>query len=398
MVSCVDPMEASGPQVTSRVVRRELPLATQPTLDLLFVVDSSPAMAPHRVALLDNAARFIADLETSPGGLPDLHIGVATTDVGTRGADDLDSQARGDCSADGDAGVMLAARTVAGNVLTDARLADGTRQRNYAGTLAEAFTASVALAGTTGCSFPRPLEAMRRALESPVNAGFRREHAYLGVVFLTSQDDCSFSRSTFLDGADPFSCISNAAELVSIADYAGFLKSLTADPAKIVVAGAFGPSTPFVVDPALRTVEPSCTIDQRSAKPGVRLQAFLDQFPNRSSFTSLCQSDLSEALEVFAQLVKVALGVPCFEVPIPDADLATPGDQFDCAASLRHEFADHTDERVLPECASGSAGTCWRIDTDQRFCPSGTGQLVRFDHAFSVSSRSSRAIIECVVQ
>ncbi len=97
-VACAEPAAPQGPFITSRVVRKEALLPRRAALDVLFVVDSSPAMAAHRQTLVANATRFIDMLETNGGGLPDLHLGVVTTDVGTRGALDASSTAHGDGS------------------------------------------------------------------------------------------------------------------------------------------------------------------------------------------------------------------------------------------------------------------------------------------------------------
>jgi hypothetical protein len=59
---------------------------------------------------------------------------------------------------------------------------DGARERNYTGSLADAFV-QLGDVGTAGCIYTRPLEAMRRALgDKPANAGFYRDDAALAVV------------------------------------------------------------------------------------------------------------------------------------------------------------------------------------------------------------------------
>jgi hypothetical protein len=406
ITSCAEPAEPTEPTVTSHVVRREIPLQRHVQLDLLFVIDSSPAIATHRPTLVANARTLVDVLGTIPGGPPDLHLGIVTTDVGTRGAGDSTSTAHGDCSPDGDAGAPLIEGSVTGRFLSDAPQLDGSRVTNYTGELGQIVQASFdRIAAGTGCSFVRPLEAMRRALANPENAGFLRPGAYLAVVFLTAQDDCSFQHASFLDGAtDTFGCVADPAALVPVADYVSFLHSLKQDPTQIVVMGAFGPASPFVADPATRTVEPSCTIDARAATPGVRLQAFLDQFPNRSSFTSLCQSDLTDAFGLLSQLFKVTLGVACFDDPIPDADPITPGAQYDCAASIVETFADRTDERLMLRCQGdavpppGTSGPCWQLVADPQTCPTG-GQKLSLANAFaSADANRSLAILECVIE
>ncbi|MFH2008695.1 MAG: hypothetical protein ABI333_19060 [bacterium] len=66
------------------------------------------------------------------------------------------------------------------------------RCRNYTSdTLQEVFSC-MADRGTGGCGYEQPLEAMHRALDDhPDNVGFVRDNAYLTVVSVTDEDDCS---------------------------------------------------------------------------------------------------------------------------------------------------------------------------------------------------------------
>src|SRR5262249_10813203 len=43
----------------------------------------------------------------------------------------------------------------------------------------------------SGCGYPQPLEALKRALTNPDNAGFLRQDAMLIVVLVSDGDDCS---------------------------------------------------------------------------------------------------------------------------------------------------------------------------------------------------------------
>lgn len=389
--SCFEEAPPAGPTTTSFVVRREIPLLSQQQIDLVFVVDNSPAMASHRANLSTNARRFVDALGDLQFGMPDVHIGVITTDVGARGSEDTTATPVGDCTANGDAGVSRAVGAI-GNFFTDRRLSDGTRQINYDGNLDDNLAATFD-ALPTGCSFARPLEAIRHAIDNPANTGMIREHAGLVVVFLSASDDCSFRHSTFLEGADAFSC-TESTDLVPVAELAAALKASKDDPAKVIVAGGFGPAEPFVANAQDRTVEPSCVIDQRSAQPGVRLAAFLDQFPNRNSFASLCQDDLVPVLELLQQLIKITLGAPCFEQTIPDVDPVTPGDQFDCAAWLRAR--DTGEETVLPPCDDTNQ-TCWQIVENTAACPGASSQILELEHYFP-SSDPTTLFIECAVR
>src|SRR5512140_1792741 len=57
-----------------------------PDLDVLFVIDDSPSMIDKQVALKAAFPALIAQLSAVNGGLPNLHLGVISTDMGTKGS------------------------------------------------------------------------------------------------------------------------------------------------------------------------------------------------------------------------------------------------------------------------------------------------------------------------
>lgn len=378
-----------GPAISSSVVRLEIPLAASPRLDLLFVIDNSPAMAPQRAKLLDNYRRFIAVLETIPGGLPDVHIGVITTDVGSRGAYDgaagpVIGTGPGSCTSDGDRGNLRRIPSVSGSFLSDIGRADGTRVRNYTGSLADAF-AELADVGTDGCTYARPLEAMRRALNGNVaNTGFFRTDAYLAVVVLTNDDDCSFANAVFTGGElDRSRCTTNDGGLVLVDQYVAFLKSIKPDSNKVFALGAFAsPGAPACAD----------------ARPAPRLAGFLEAFPARSHAVSICEQDLSGALGPFGQLVRATLGVSCLDRPLPDTDPFADGYQPDCAGWYSYVLDGAGVEEVLPICrGTTTSGACFQIADDLMNCFHGPTVVVRNARRFGYDA-NARAILECVTQ
>src|SRR4051812_43904309 len=70
-----------------RPVVAEIPATPNRDLDLLFVVDDSPSMLDKQMNLVTNFPNFINTLNALPGGLPNLHLGVVSTDMGTKGSD-----------------------------------------------------------------------------------------------------------------------------------------------------------------------------------------------------------------------------------------------------------------------------------------------------------------------
>jgi hypothetical protein len=404
-----------------RVEYKDIPVTVNRNVDILFVIDDSPSMADKQANLGANFPNFINVLNTIQGGLPDVHIGVVTTDVGTKASQDsapgpaIGQIGNGGCSGTGDGGnLQTFGAPVTGTYISDIKQTNGTRTQNYTGVLATVFSAMATGAGAGGCGFEQPLEAMRRALNNnPQNAGFLRPDAYLAVIFIADEDDCSMAKSSMLGpesaalgplqsfrcnrfghtcdvgGTTPDQmnqvgtkqeCHPNesSAYLEKVSVYVEFLKKLKSDPTKIIVAGIMGVTEPYQVElrappgggAAQQAVAHSCSYTGANglevADPPTRLKALLDAFPNRSTFTTICKTDLQDGLVLIAQLLKSAIGDPCIEGKLADVDPNTAGAQYDCSVSDVSNLGKPTQtENVLPPCdASSSNKPCWRIDTD----------------------------------
>jgi hypothetical protein len=359
------------------------------SVDILLVVDSSSSMVGEASRLEDNLERFAQVLENIEGALPDVHIGVVSADVAARGGR-LESMPRvAGCEPPADA------------YLIDIGEEDGERASNYTGTLAETL-ACIATLPATGGDIEQPLEAARRALDgsNPANVGFLREHAYLMVVFIGDEDDCSGgaaldlgegeARSAWQCFADGVECDQPAdtagvktgcaprespAALTPIADYVSFFRSLKPDPLLVLVAAVTSDEVaPSVsVDPDGPVLDPSCTLDTAEARPAPRLRAFLDAFPQRSTAVGVCQSDWSEAMVLAAELLARTLGgPPCLQGPI-DLDPATEGIQHECVVSqVRYDDTGLIDEALVPECTSAEPPAdelpCFRFEHEPDWC------------------------------
>lgn len=334
-------------------------------IDILFVIDDSVTMADKQASLRENFPNFINVLETIQGGLPNVHIGVVSPDLGTSAAADAQpgpavGSGPGSCAGQGKAGNLLTNGTplVTGKYIIDVKNTDGSRTKNYTGALAQAFSA-IADVGTSGCGFEQPLEAAKRALASshPMNAGFLRPQAYLALIFITDEDDCSLAHTSMLGpetaalgpltsfrcnrfghtcdvgGTTPDAmnqigtksqCHSNesSAYLTRVADYATYFKGLKTDPLKVIVAAVMGTTEPYQVElraapgggVAVPAVAASCSYTSATglqlADPGTRLKGFLDGFPNRSTYTTICQQNLSDGLVLIAQLLASVMPGP----------------------------------------------------------------------------------------
>lgn len=321
-----------------------VPPADGQGIDLLFVIDNSNSMRDEQLSLAANFNRFVNVLQNIDGGLPDVHIGIVTTDLGA-GPFNISG-----CQGNGDNGLLQNAPTGGGcnapsdRYISDIAGANGTRIRNYQGSLAETFSC-IAQVGVTGCGFERPLDAMVRALDGSnlANEGFLRPEALLAVVIISDEDDCSVVDPNMYDSSQSqdninsvlgplssFRCFEfgvrcdpdtpreagvrsncsprqNSPYMADIDVYSDFLKGLKDNPGNVVVAGIVGPSSPVSVslndgEPRL---DPSCmnTAGDGDADPAVRLNGFLDQFPERNTATTICNDDLSAGLEGIAELL-----------------------------------------------------------------------------------------------
>ncbi len=444
-----------------RVEFKDIPVNLNRNVDILFVIDNSGSMSDKQTNLRNNFSNFIDVLNTIQGGLPDVHIGVVSSDMGSKGEEDatpgpgVGTVGQGGCANTGDGGKLLLGQAtgVTGNFISDIKLPDNTRQKNYTGDLATTF-GQMATVGDRGCGFEQHLASMRAALDNnPNNAGFIRADAFLAVVFLADEDDCSMSHSTLLgpDGGplgpqQSFRCTrfgvkcdvggstdaamnqvgvkdqchpddgSQYVQLVS--KYVDFLKGVKSDDSKVIVAGILGTNDPFAVElrqingqqqPALAH---SCryegadgvlnTADDEVADPPIRLSFFLSQFPNRSTQETICQADLSGGLQQIGELLKAAVGNPCIEGTLADVDPNTPGDQFECTVSYVNNFGKpNQTETVLPQCiGTGDAATnkpCWELVVDAMQCPQGSNLILKVNDD-SAPPTDTHIIANCVTQ
>lgn len=347
--ACSDTPGPSGPPITSKTERKEIPFYMNRQIDILFVIDSSPAMTPHLARLADNYPRYMQVLETLEGGLPDVHIGVVTSDLG-------DPSAAG-CTATGDNGSLQTTANVTGAFISDRPKIDGTREKNYTGAIADVFT-QLATRGDQGCTVQQPLEAAKRALSNPpANAGFLRDDAYLAIVFISATDEPS----------------------AIVEPYTQFFKGVKTDPTKVIVTAVIGPSDP---------IDAAC-----AAQPATHLHSFLAQFPNRSDEASICAADSTDALLLLAQLQKVTLGVACWEGILADVDPDTAGLQLGCAAWIEAESFEET----VPSCETGRM-PCYEIPEEPMICTTGSRRSVRLLPRFAYSSEPARLFVECLVE
>lgn len=462
LVGCPDRTISEVNPQQGRVEYKEIPVNLNRNVDILFVVDDSPSMQDKQTNLRNNFPNFINVLNTIQGGLPDVHIGVVSSDMGTKGSQDnaagpaIGAIGQGGCSGTGKNGNLQTGQATAdiqggALYLSDIKLADGQRQRNYNGDLATVF-GKLATIGAGGCGFEQHLLAMRRALENnPANATFLRPDAFLAVIFLADEDDCTFARSTLLGPESPtlgpqqsFRCNrfghtcavggrteaemntigtkgqcspnENSQYLEKVSTFVDFLKGLKPDnPQKVIVAGITGTTEPYQVELRMppgggtpqQAVAHSCSYQGGNgtevADPPTRLKFFLDQFPNRSTFTTICQQDLSGGLQLIAQLLKTAIGDPCIEGKLADVDPMTPGEQFECSVSdVSNLRKPNQKEEIVPACresgGSYSPTPCWRIATDEVNCTKAPHHVLKIERGNTTPPPETTILANCVTE
>lgn len=415
LTGCPDRSLSKVEPIQDHVHKASIPVNLNRNIDILFVVDNSGSMAAEQASLTANFPEFINVLSTIPGGLPDVHIGVVSTNVGSG------SVAIGGCSTvtrpqgdDGNLQTNMCAGLLNGaQYVSDIKLASGMRDQNYSGDLGTLFGCMARL-GISGCGFEAPLESMYRALQPGKNGDFIRDDAYLAIIFLGDEDDCSAKEGGGIFG-DPtgsttsplgprtsFRCHefgiecdndpnprsfgtrtgcqprNNSQYIKDVQPYIDYVKSLKSDTKNIIVAGIIGNVTeahtvdiiPDTDDDTRPMVGPACTSASGTAFPGFRIQAFLDAFPERNFTTTICNENLTGAMTEIGEIIKIAVGSPCIDRAISDRNPNLEGVQAECSvADVTNPDSEERTEDIIAACDSnGNQPPCWRFISDPVQC------------------------------
>ena len=395
-----------------------LPATPNPNLDLLFLIDNSPSMTDKQASLVANFPRMIDTIAMLPGGLPNLHIGVATSDMGTMGSHDampapMVGSGPGMCEGLGNDGELQAnspALATGAKYIVDVSDGSGGRTTNYTGQLRDVF-AQIATVGATGCGFEQHLAGIRRALMNPANAGFIRDEANLAVIILADEDDCSMSHATPLlappsaamGPLDSFRCThfgvtcdqggttpdemlmvgaksschasTTSPFLEDVAPFIDFLSNFKGDPLRVMVGAIVGAPSPLAIDlappPSGGSPVPhlalACTFTgmngEEVAQPAVRIGQVVDAFPGRSALTTVCSDDLTLSLTSIGYSARQLIGDPCIDATLQDTSDA-PGIQPLCVVSDDSSAGAVT----VPACSGASGADCWRVIEDATLC------------------------------
>ena len=389
-----------GPAVQRTLVVTSKALAN-PDLDLLFVVDDSPSMIDKQISLKAAFPMLVAQLSSVTGGVPNLHLGVVSTDMGTKGSAVATAGApigqlgNGGCSMSGKNGALQVGAATLMNGDKFVKL-DRSGTKNFSGTLEETFSAMASL-GAGGCGFEQDLHAMRKSLEAGVNPGFLRESANLAVVVLTDEDDCSLldpavigqdqatygplqsfrcfrfgvecSPDTVNDVGVKTGCKPRAASTL-IEDTAPFKAALLAakgGDARKVSFGVFAGTSALPIEVELRApgggtpltaLKHSCdyavTNGNAVADPPIRLQALAAQIGANATVTSVCANDLTPAAIEIGQGIKRLIGDACLTRAVAAQT---------CLVIETRDSAPNA-PTTIPPCGDGAGGLCYDIVGD----------------------------------
>lgn len=178
-------------------------------VDILFVIDDSHSMKEEQAAVAAGFGDFIGEIEATG---TDFHLGVITTSF------QYDDVTRGQLI--GEPTVLTAATP------------------SYAGLFEERVQV-----GITGADKEKGLEAAEYALStfmtSGPNAGFLRSDAYLLLVIVSDEDDCSDEGA--LGDQPATACYESKDLLVPVEAYVQSFRALKEDPSMFLIGSIVGP-------------------------------------------------------------------------------------------------------------------------------------------------------------
>jgi hypothetical protein len=227
-------------------------------MDVLFVIDNSESMAQEQANLGQNFDRFVDSLRMFREGTVDFRIGVTTMSFPQSFS-------------------ISPPSTTSGALLKTPEMTDPWLSHDDP-ELASKFRA-LATVGTDGSWDEQPLKAMGAALVDRVadgqNKAFFRSNALLAVVIVTDEDDLSSDGPDSLEPGKP----TPVGTFVTLLDR---IKRNRDFWSAAVIAGG---------------TAPTCDSAFGTALFAARLQAFVDQAGDNSTFSSICEGDLSGGLD-----------------------------------------------------------------------------------------------------
>lgn len=278
-------------------------------LDVLFVIDDTPTIAGSQTALAAAIPQVAQFLQSRPGGLPSLHLGIAAASSAAGGAPRTRAS---DCGLG--AGLSFLSTDACGQSPT------------FGGTLTDAMSCLADL-GTSASGPAQPLSIVQRILSGSSTAGagwtgFLRPSAYLLLVIVAGQDDAS-------GPLDP----------AALADAVRGFKS---DPLQVVVS---------VIVPS-----PTCAMSPALSAP--RLSTFVTAFGGQG-YAGCAPGDLVNWLMSLFRIEGDDFAGSGCRAGIRDTDPTQPGLQADCTVDDHVRSSDGSWSDSLPPSCDVSGPPCW---------------------------------------
>lgn len=440
-------------------------------VDILFVIDDSSSMKQEQDSLALNFVNFINVLsnipdQAAPGckddstkckSLPNVHIAVISPNMGDGVNGTPNCDGKGDDGAFQNMARIPGCTAPSGLFIRDVAGVNGVREKNYPAdkTLQETFSC-IAKLGIAGCGFEQHLASVKRALERDKDEalGFLRPDAYLAVIVLADEDDCSslaprkaFNRTdptlqatlgpltdyrclefgVTCDGMSPPRTVTatynnceparNSAYFFHTDEYVKFLKGLKPEePRLVIVAAIVGPPEPFSVihDPAKGSAAPANVCGSTgNAEPSPRFSHFVNSFDDdRATLTSICKDDLSDALNHVSDLLARAISSPCLSgnVDPTDSDPNAVGIQLDCIVSDEMRTGDKPGDVVtsdIPACQMMETGAdkfaplasqtypCYWFNHDDGLCAQAPNLALTIERNGQEPPRGTEVVVKC---
>jgi hypothetical protein len=300
----------------------------------------------------------------------------------------------------------------------------------------------MATRNSMGCGYEHQLQAVNVALHprpdwNPMNEGFLRPDAYLAIIMLTDEDDCSapddaagfYSALAPMDWSDNSRCAyfghlcndmqsatpalgmtssvplaqckaNPGGPLIPVDKIVADIKALKPGHEERIIVGAIaGWPSPDQQNPqySLRRgmngtdIQQVCTV-AGGGTPALRVKAFVDSFTH-GTLQTVCQNNFTAALQAIGDLVKGVVGDPCLSRKLYDTDLMKPGVQPECVVADRLPGNPPRDT-PLPLCGAGGKRPCWSLIPDANGCQV-SGFKVQIDRGGQMAPAGIQQLIKC---
>ncbi|MBA3393583.1 MAG: hypothetical protein H0T89_13120 [Deltaproteobacteria bacterium] len=422
------------PAPTTQIVEvASFPATPVGALDLVLQIDDSNGTADHQVSLA-NGILSLLDAVSWDGGLPSLHVGVVTSDLGTSGSLDpenpgppVGAPGQGGCAGNGKNGASNSPETIIGPYLIHDE-PPSLLLPNYRGSLTSVL-GQLLRVGSTGCGFEQPLAATRRFFAR--NPLFVRPEASLAIIMLADEDDCSIRDPAFFSSDEAelgpltsMRCTREGVECDESLTEVGaktncrarrdsryvedidvsrtFFEALKARPDQLTVSAIVGPPAPVAIE--LRQINTQIVISLAhscvrqptgrviAANPAVRIAELVGEFRSRGALTSVCDDDFSPQLAHIGMTIKRSLGIACIDAAALADGRAAPGVQPSCEARDVREDGTPT---ALPRCPAAPGVDCFELVADPRACPETAEHLRVVIRRTQPAAAGTRVEVDC---